>query len=145
MIVLTGTVLKADEPNLNGHIYPLDILKDAIKNVQSEIHSRSMIGRIGRMPAPHTVMIPDLRAASHVIRQLYMYRNKLMCKAESLMGNSLQLLLNTKPLGFALRALGIVNPNGTIRNLTIISVDITSNPAFPNVIKIRRKIPRNNQ
>lgn len=43
---LTSLIQKADAPNENGRVYPLDVMKEAIEDIQPSVASRMVLGEL---------------------------------------------------------------------------------------------------
>ena len=65
---LTGVFQRADEKNQNGRIYPYDVLKDAVENMQEAIENRRVMGEFDHPPDAKIHM----DRVAHLLTRLWM-------------------------------------------------------------------------
>ena len=82
---LTGIV--ADQPNVNGFIYPHNILNKAINNVRHVIKQRAFLGTIGSDE-------PTINNATHLVTELKLENNRVVNTIEILQTKTGQRLSN---------------------------------------------------
>lgn len=65
---LTGVFQRADEKNANGRVYPLDVLKEAVGDMQDAIKARRVMGEFDHPPDAKIHM----ERVSHLITKLWL-------------------------------------------------------------------------
>lgn len=65
---LTGVFQRADEKNANGRVYPVDILREAIDQMQDTVKARGVMGEFDHPPDAKIHM----ERVSHIITKLWM-------------------------------------------------------------------------
>lgn len=95
MIKVEGKLTKADVPNLNGHVYPREVMEKAIEQLREDIEAKRVLGRVGTQQPPK-MRIND---ASHMVVGLRMEDDRLQADIEVLdtpRGRILQQWLDAK-------------------------------------------------
>lgn len=113
-------IQQADVPNLNGRIYPKDLLEKVIE-------SQSLMGMVG-MNETSTL---ELEKVSHKVENLRMENGYLVGELKILstpMGKTLsQLPYNEN--SFRLSGVGTVDKDGRVENFSPIAINYTKDPA----------------
>lgn len=137
-----GKFQKCDEANNNGRVYPRKILESQVKEIQSKINERALVGALDH-PANDSI---HLSQASHLITKLWVEKNgDVMGEAEILStpnGKIVEALINDGvKIGISSRGLGTLSEgkDGKIVNedFKLITFDLVSDPstkgAFPEL------------
>lgn len=83
-----GVFLVCDKRNLNGRVYPKEVVARAISKFTERVEAKKAVGMIGMSDFPYV----DLSAISHRIDDVWFERNLVVCTATVLktpMGNTL--------------------------------------------------------
>lgn len=134
-LFIEGNFLMGDNPNRNNRVYPMGILREAVKTYTSNfIDSKRSLGELNHNSVPGI----DLTKVSHMIMSLEENGNYFYGKAKILntpMGKIAQGLVNEGVvLGVSSRALGSVKPTNegysvVGSDLVINCVDIVHDPS----------------
>lgn len=115
------TLLKADEPTLNGDIYPLELLKSIADENRGRVENRRVVGELGLQEERHA----RLGKVSHVVTDLEVENDELQCSIESLEtpeGHTLIKMLDLGQVQPIVRGMGTVK-NGVVEDFKLMSVD----------------------
>jgi len=108
-LIVTGVIQRADVPNQNGRIYPMDILKREANNYTNNFIKNHQA--VGELDHPNSDTI-SLKNVSHNILELWWKGNELCAKIEILTtpsGNILsELIKNGITVGISSRGMGSV-------------------------------------
>jgi len=148
VIFLRGIIARANYPNQNKRVYPLDIMREAIEQIKPLIENRRFVGELDHRNEPRIALdrialyIPKLQLNEDgtVIGDIY--------PTSTPMGNILKGLINDGiKVGFSTRAAGSVKPykgplgEGLLevnKGMKLISVDAVMNPsvkdALPDIV-----------
>lgn len=115
MIIYRDTVLVADKPTKNKHIYPRELLESEVARLQDIISCRALVGQMG-YPSDSLIHLDN---ASHVITKLFMDGDNMIAEIETLHtpnGMILEESLNNdlmalRPYGVGY---GVVDENGIL-------------------------------
>lgn len=148
---LRGKFQKCDEANNNGRVYPRKILENQVKEIQSKINERSLVGALDH---PENDSI-HLSQASHLITKLWVEDNgDVMGEAEILStpnGKIIEALINDGvKIGISSRGLGTLSEGKDAKvvneDFRLITFDIVSDPstkgAFP---ELTESVKRNSE
>jgi hypothetical protein len=134
-LFIEGNFLMANQPNRNNRVYPMDILREAVKTYTNNfIDSKRSLGELNHNSVPGV----DLTKVSHMITSLKENGNYFYGKAKILntpMGKIAQGLIDEGVvLGVSSRALGSVKPTNegysvVGSDLVINCVDIVHDPS----------------
>lgn len=146
--VFRMVIQSANEVNQNNRLYPLDVLKEGMKKIETKIKTRSMFCELDH-PLPH----PDseinlvrqtqalLKEVSHIIIDYEFRGNLLYAEMETLNtpnGRTLLGLLSDKcAIGMSLRGLGDLTKKDDFNvatSLFIISYDAVSQPSHQSAV-----------
>lgn len=107
MLRLTGIFQKADEKNANGRIYPMEVLKKAVADLQESIGFRRVMGEFDHPPDAKI----HLENVSHLVTKVWMDKNICYGQIEVLdrmpKGQMLRSLIESKvQVGISSRGIG---------------------------------------
>jgi len=77
---LTGQIQYADRPNANGRIYPFEVLRKAVDDIQEDISERRILGEYDHPPDAKI----HLDRISHVMTKVWMEGQAVMGEIEIL-------------------------------------------------------------
>ncbi len=125
-LFIEGNFLMANEPNRNNRVYPMEILREAVKTYTNNfISSKRSLGELNHNSVPGV----DLTKVSHMITSLKENGNYFYGKARILntpMGKIAQGLIDEGVvLGVSSRALGSVKP--TNEGYSVVGPDLVIN------------------
>lgn len=125
-LFIEGNFLMANEPNRNNRVYPMEILREAVKTYTNNfISSKRSLGELNHNSVPGV----DLTKVSHMITSLEENGNYFYGKARILntpMGKIAQGLIDEGVvLGVSSRALGSVKP--TNEGYSVVGPDLVIN------------------
>lgn len=125
-LFIEGNFLMANEPNRNNRVYPMEILREAVKTYTDNfISSKRSLGELNHNSVPGV----DLTKVSHMITSLKENGNYFYGKARILntpMGKIAQGLIDEGVvLGVSSRALGSVKP--TNEGYSVVGPDLVIN------------------
>lgn len=125
-LFIEGNFLLANEPNRNNRVYPMEILREAVKTYTNNfISSKRSLGELNHNSVPGV----DLTKVSHMITSLKENGNYFYGKARILntpMGKIAQGLIDEGVvLGVSSRALGSVKP--TNEGYSVVGPDLVIN------------------
>lgn len=125
-LFIEGNFLMANEPNRNNRVYPMEILREAVKTYTNNfINSKRSLGELNHNSIPGV----DLTKVSHMITSLKENGNYFYGKARILntpMGKIAQGLIDEGVvLGVSSRALGSVKP--TNEGYSVVGPDLVIN------------------
>jgi hypothetical protein len=149
---LCDTLVKVDKPNKNGHIYPREVIDEALRDYQKQIDSQTSLGELGHPEQGFKFGLdPLLKNVSHIVTgikpgypKVPRKKKKVLKKLGLYKPNTYFVsyrLLNTakgnvakpfiKQLGPAPRGVGDVDETGRISNYTLLSVDLIPKNLIP--------------
>jgi len=161
---LGGQFQYADRPNANGRVYPFDILKHAVTEIQEDIKSRRVMGEFDHPPDAKI----HLDRVSHLLTRLWMENAVVFGEMEILektpMGAIAKALIESKvQLGISSRGVGDMETTfhegkelyQVLPGFTFVTFDIVAEPSVQGsylsirenrdrlLKKIRRNAPKN--
>lgn len=144
---IRGVMGRAEYPNKNRRVYPLDIMKESVDSVQESIRSNRFLGEIDH---PDSQKI-NMDKVSHKIITLSLSEDGIMLGEMIPAGPNkdklISLIEDKIGFGVSTRGSGSVGPyNGPLgeglsevkRGYSLCAIDIVHNPsanAFPNVVR----------
>lgn len=141
---LRGIIARADYPNQNKRVYPMDVLKEAISEIMPMLEQKRFVGELDHRNEPRVALdrialyIPrlELHEDGAVVGDIY--------PTSTPCGNILKGLMNDGiKVGFSTRASGSVKPyKGTLgegllevnKGMRLISVDAVMNPSVKDAL-----------
>ena len=123
-------IMKANVPNKNNRIYPLDVLNKMIEQVQPAISERRFLGQLG-YPDEAVVQFGQV---SHMVTDLRMEDDSMVAEIEVLNtpnGKELKKMLDEDKVAFRIFALGTgkINEDGMLvisENSKLVSINAMS-------------------
>ena len=133
-------LLRTDQINLNGRVYPKDLVTEVIngEEFQKRLKNKELLGYIGQSSDSLERNVAD---ASHVVTDVYLEGNDLIGEIDILetpAGMSLiqSLKDGSADFGLALRGVGDMNRNEkgeqVVNSLSILSFDYVYKPSHRN-------------
>ena len=126
---MTFVALTLDKPNLNGRVYPTDVVAKAVEKYREQIAERRGLGIIADYQHNPNIDI-DLSKVSHIVESIDIVDNELRVGVRVLgtpAGESLQKLLADGGISFRPRGIGFLRQNeeghSVVSDYTLISVD----------------------
>lgn len=109
---LRGILARVDAPNKNKRIYPRTVMEESIREVQSLIKQRALVGELDHPPSPKI----NVEKISHVITELALAEDGAILGEMEVISPKLKELIEAKiRLGSSTRGLGQVRPyNGPL-------------------------------
>ena len=141
---LRGVIARANYPNQNKRIYPMDVMQEAIENIKPLLADRRFVGELDHRNEPKIALdrialyIPriELHEDGTVVGDIY--------PTSTPCGNILKGLMNDGiKIGFSTRATGSVKPyHGTLgegllevnKGMKLVSVDAVMNPSVKDAL-----------
>ena len=120
-----GIILKVDAVMPTGHIYPKDVMEDGLKEFKERLEKGEVFGTFGDDP-DRDYCVTDIHNATHKVDDVYIKSNgELWGKIETLPTPKGKLADDVICYSeFALRGLGTINEDHTVKDLHILSVDL---------------------
>lgn len=127
-------IMRLDEPDEIGIIYPTLVVKDAVQNIEERIqHADGVLGECSPPPrdeideSDSRLVSIDLARTSHIVKHLWIEDRTLMCKVK-LLGKYADIAkhMNVEFHGVP-RATGIIDgkePDRVCTKYTIITIDL---------------------
>lgn len=141
---LRGVIARADYPNQNKRIYPMDVMKEAIEQIKPLVADRRFVGELDHRSEPRIALdrialyIPriELLEDGTVTGDIYPTSTECGRTLKGLMEDGIK-------IGFSTRATGSVKPyKGTLgegllevnKGMRLISVDAVMNPSVKDAL-----------
>lgn len=132
-LYLVGNFMSGNLKNKNQRIYPTEEIASAVGNIMEQIQGGFSL--LGELDHPDSLSI-SLDRVSHMITEMKMVGDYAVGKAKILntpTGNIARALVEGGvKLGVSSRGSGEVGHDGKVRNFSIVTVDIVSNPSGTN-------------
>lgn len=107
MIKMLAVVQELDKPNLNGRLYPSDVMENAAKRFS----------------------VPANNSLKYTVNKLYVKDGQLLGEIEIYDEQMMNEVCVKANVGFRPSGVGDVDENGVISNYTLTSIDYVNNPA----------------
>lgn len=134
---ITGPFMVANEQNLNGRIYPLDVMSEAVnKYLKEKVEAGRAFGELGHPSGPSI----NLDRVSHIITELKQVDNRFVGKArltDTPMGNIAKGLMESgATLGVSSRGMGSLQEKNGVMYVQpdyfiATAADIVADPSAP--------------
>lgn len=134
---ITGPFMVANEQNLNGRVYPLDVMAEAVnKYLKEKVEAGRAFGELGHPSGPSI----NLDRVSHIITELKQVDNRFVGKArltETPMGNIARGLMESgATLGVSSRGMGSLQEKNGVMYVQpdyfiATAADIVADPSAP--------------
>lgn len=131
---LDGIFLQGELKNLNGRIYPLDEIENAVSTLQEQIKQYG--GVAGELDHPESLVI-SAHNISHIITDIHMQGNDAVGRMKIIpdvpCGAIVEGLIKAgAPIGVSSRGAGNVDDfTGLVSDYEIVTIDIVATPSAP--------------
>lgn len=131
---LDGIFLQGELKNLNGRIYPLNEIENAVSTLQEQINQYG--GVAGELDHPETLVI-SAHNISHIITDIHMQGNDAVGRMKIIpdvpCGAIVEGLIKAgAPIGVSSRGAGNVDDfTGLVSDYEIVTIDIVATPSAP--------------
>jgi hypothetical protein len=139
-IEIEAVVLTADEPTMNGRVYPRELIEREIERLRPEMESGRLLG----WPADASRTTDSLGEVSHLVRGMKVEDDgKVTAKIEVLStekGNLLRELIENREVKFGPRGFGSVVDGVVQDDFKLRTIDVDLDPNGPGMPGVKVKI-----
>ena len=138
-VIFKAILQTADEPNINGRVYPKEVIEAGLSQMLEDIKARNFVGELDHPESEDEGRLSRVlyKESSHIITDYWWQGNELWATIETLYTthgkNMAGLVRDNVKVGFSLRAFGGIEHqhqyNVVTLPITMIAYDCVSNPS----------------